>query len=438
MLADARPRRCPFEGVDPVYLSLSRLRRRKFDGAIEVATELLSRNALDQQVRPQPHASMHAHTRTHARSRTLTHSRTHAPRVSAHRLGSLPPQARRAPGCLPSQFRAAPLRSRLTLPRPFLRLQVWWIKCRALTNKNWIDDGELPEEGLGEMLLDDNSTAQVARPGTSFTRPESSAAGGPSPAVRPTSTGGRPLSGFARPGSGLTRSSTGMSLERAMTSSRLGTAMTRPVTTSGRFVRLGTASLASEPGGPFVNLERINMQKYAARPAMAKALCDYIFHVAANPKKAVELCAAATQVAQYKDWVWKARLGKGYFQLGLYREAEQQLLSSLKEQEMTTTYLQVCMCVRVRACSMCGVGASACVCALSLCVGVRVLCMWTFRWGRLNLLASCFLVSSGFLLPIQSVPDYTVRAHTHTRTHTHTNARTIYSLPTSTSAWTSR
>lgn len=37
--------------------------------------------------------------------------------------------------------------------------------------------------------------------------------------------------------------------------------MTRPVTTSGRFVRLGTASLQSEPGGPFVNLERINMQK---------------------------------------------------------------------------------------------------------------------------------------------------------------------------------
>ena len=158
--------------------------------------------------------------------------------------------------------------------------------------------------------------------------------------------------------------------------------MTRPVTTSGRFVRLGTASLQSEPGGPFVNLERINMQKYAARPAMAKALCDYIFHVEHNPKKAVELCAAATQVSNFKDWCWKARLGKGYYQLGLYREvhknsrthiyaracarahtytyahmrthvciplaakrtktqAEQQLLSSLKEQTIPTTYLQL-------------------------------------------------------------------------------------------------
>ena len=211
-----------------MHLALSRLRRRKFDGAIEVATELLSRNALDQ--------------------------------------------------------------------------QVWWIKCRALTNKNWIDEGELEEEGLGELLLDDNSTAQIARPGTSFARPETTCVGGPSPAFRPTSTGGRPLSGFVRPGSGLARGGTGMNFERAMTSSRLGTAMTRPVTTSGRFVRLGTASLQSEPGGPFVNLERINMQKYAARPAMAKALCDYIFHVEHNPKKAVELCAAATQVSLYKGW----------------------------------------------------------------------------------------------------------------------------------------
>ena len=43
---------------------------------------------------------------------------------------------------------------------------------------------------------------------------------------------------------------------------------------------------------------------------MAKALCDYIFHVEHNPKKAVELCAAATQVSKFKDWCWKARLGK--------------------------------------------------------------------------------------------------------------------------------
>jgi len=51
-----------------------------------------------------------------------------------------------------------------------------------------------------------------------------------------------------------------------------------------------------------------------------------------NPKKAVELCAAATQKANFKDWWWKARLGKAYYQLGLYREAERQFTSSLRDQ----------------------------------------------------------------------------------------------------------
>ena len=58
--------------------------------------------------------------------------------------------------------------------------------------------------------------------------------------------------------------------------------------------------------------------KYAARPAMAKALCDYIFHVEHNPKKAVELCAAATQVSKFKDWCWKARLGKVRYQVQMH------------------------------------------------------------------------------------------------------------------------
>ena len=31
----------------------------------------------------------------------------------------------------------------------------------------------------------------------------------------------------------------------------------RPVTTSGRFVRLGTASMLAEPGGPFINVDKL-------------------------------------------------------------------------------------------------------------------------------------------------------------------------------------
>ena len=38
------------------------------------------------------------------------------------------------------------------------------------------------------------------------------------------------------------------------------------------------ASMLSQADGPFINLGRINMSKYAARPNLAKALFEYIFH----------------------------------------------------------------------------------------------------------------------------------------------------------------
>lgn len=40
----------------------------------------------------------------------------------------------------------------------------------------------------------------------------------------------------------------------------------RPVSAaSGRFVRLGTASMLSQPDGPFINLARLNFDKYAGK-----------------------------------------------------------------------------------------------------------------------------------------------------------------------------
>jgi hypothetical protein len=47
-----------------------------------------------------------------------------------------------------------------------------------------------------------------------------------------------------------------------------------------RFVRLGTATLAAAgPGGPFIAAERLDLRKYAARPHLARVLCDYILYV---------------------------------------------------------------------------------------------------------------------------------------------------------------
>ena len=66
------------------------------------------------------------------------------------------------------------------------------------------------------------------------------------------------------------------------------------MTSSGRFVRLGTASMLSEPGGPFINVDKLDLRKYAVRPALARVLCDYILYHDHNPKKGLELCALAT------------------------------------------------------------------------------------------------------------------------------------------------
>ncbi len=50
-------------------------------------------------------------------------------------------------------------------------LAVWYMKCRALTNKLWLDDTEMEAEGVADILLDDNALQKNARPGTSLNRP---------------------------------------------------------------------------------------------------------------------------------------------------------------------------------------------------------------------------------------------------------------------------
>ncbi|KAK3248663.1 hypothetical protein CYMTET_41875, partial [Cymbomonas tetramitiformis] len=196
-------------------------------------------------------------------------------------------------------------------------------------------------QGVAEVLLDDNAISQMPRPGTSLSRPLTQSAGQPNAGVRPVTSSGRPLTGFARPGTNSGRPGTGsQGVEGAFASGRPGTS--RPVTSSGRFVRLGTASMLSEPGGPFINVDKLDLRKYAARPALARVLCDYILYHDHNPKKSVELCALATVQAEYQDWWWKARLGKSYYQLGLFRDAEKQFKSSLKNVDNVISTLELC------------------------------------------------------------------------------------------------
>lgn len=56
----------------------------------------------------------------------------------------------------------------------------------------------------------------------------------------------------------------------------------RPVTSaSGRFVRLGTASMLSNKDGPFINLSRLNFNKYAEKDNVAKVIV-HIFLLFSN------------------------------------------------------------------------------------------------------------------------------------------------------------
>uniref|UniRef100_A0A4W3GTW3 Tetratricopeptide repeat domain 8 n=3 Tax=Callorhinchus milii TaxID=7868 RepID=A0A4W3GTW3_CALMI len=212
----------------------------------------------------------------------------------------------------------------------------WSLKTRALTEMVYVDEVDIDQEGIAEVILDDNAIAQIARPGTSLKHPTTSQAGGPSPAVRPMSQAGRPISGFVRPGTSSGRPGT---MEQAIKTPRTASTA-RPVTSaSGRYVRLGTASMLTNPDGPFIHLSRLNISKYAGKPYLAKTLFEYIFHHENDVKSALDLAALATEHSQFKDWWWKVQLGKCYYRLGLHREAEKQFKSALKQQEMVDIFL---------------------------------------------------------------------------------------------------
>ncbi|KAM3871471.1 tetratricopeptide repeat protein 8 isoform 5-T5 [Diretmus argenteus] len=182
----------------------------------------------------------------------------------------------------------------------------WSLKTRALTEMVYIDEIEVDQEGIAEMMLDESCIAQVARPGTSLRLPGTSHGGGPTAAVRPVTQAGRPITGFVRPSTQSGRPGT---MEQAIKTPRTASTA-RPVTSaSGRFVRLGTT------------------------------LFEYIFHHENDVKNALDLAAQATEHAQFKDWWWKVQLGKCYYRLGLYREAEKQFRSALNHQEVVDTYL---------------------------------------------------------------------------------------------------
>ena len=63
--------------------------------------------------------------------------------------------------------------------------------------------------------------------------------------------------------------------------------------------------MLSDIGGPFINLDKLDLRKYALRPNLARVLCDYMLYHEHNPKKAMELCAHAS--ASLRSAVYNCR-----------------------------------------------------------------------------------------------------------------------------------
>lgn len=216
---------------------------------------------------------------------------------------------------------------------------VWFIKCRALTQQVYIDDTDIEDEGLAELMMDDDSMAKMPRPGTSLKRPGTQSGQGINQHLRPMTRSGRPLTGFARPGTGARPLGTAFTVENAYQGSRPATS--RPMSVAGRFLRLGTASMLSDPNGPFVDPSKIDLAKKAKHPAEAKALMDYLLFREKNPNLALQLADHATKAAEFKDWWWKWRLAKCYYQLSMLRDAEKQLRSAIRQHEHIALYLDL-------------------------------------------------------------------------------------------------
>ncbi|OXU24111.1 hypothetical protein TSAR_010125 [Trichomalopsis sarcophagae] len=214
---------------------------------------------------------------------------------------------------------------------------VWVLKMRALTLQVYVDDIEAEEDGIAESLLDNDTIASMPRPGTSLKNPGTALAG---QGFRPRTQSGRPVTGVVRPATQSAMDSS-QGMEQTLRTPRTASTA-RPITAStGRSVRLGTASMLTEPGGPFIQLSRLNISKYASQPSIAKPLFEYIYYHEHDPRYALDLAVQATQACQYKDWWWKVQLGKCYYTLGLIRDAEQQFRSALRECKTIETVLRL-------------------------------------------------------------------------------------------------
>lgn len=87
--------------------------------------------------------------------------------------------------------------------------------------------------------------------------------------------------------------------------------------------------------------DKLNAKNVAKKRHIAKAVVDYLIFVESNFRRALEIASEATILVNYKDWWWKARIGKCQFKMGMIKDAEKQFHSALKNQDMVVLHLEL-------------------------------------------------------------------------------------------------
>ncbi|KAK6640285.1 hypothetical protein RUM44_011971 [Polyplax serrata] len=276
--------------MDPLYKALSYYKRKTYDKCVEKCTEILKKNPYDQ-------VSELIMWKDARRKRQV-------------RLPTLPDYP---------------------LSRARFLQAAWILKMRALTQSVYVDDIENEEDTMADEFLDDNIISETARAGTSLrnTKPES--------ASRPKTEIGHLVTGVVRTN---LRSARTRTMEQGLKSARRNRSA-RPVSTqNGRHIRMGTASMLTEEEGPFIDISRLNLGKYATEIS-GKHLFEYLYYHENDIQNAVQLSIEAAKAFDFKDWWWMLQTGKCYYLLGCYRNAEQFFRSALKQHVNIETFLRL-------------------------------------------------------------------------------------------------
>jgi tetratricopeptide repeat protein 8 len=95
-------------------------------------------------------------------------------------------------------------------------------------------------------------------------------------------------------------------------------------------------------GAQFLMADKLNAKQIVKKPHIAKAIVDYLIYVECNYRRALDIAAEGSVQANYKDWWWKARIGKCQFKMGMIKDAEKQFISSLQHNSMIATHIELC------------------------------------------------------------------------------------------------